>query len=104
MRMRQQGFVTDAFTVFFTADRVQQFLTMHVNACNTGNGAAGLYICTVAPGGTPQESNALVWGLNVAADDHLELLEGTLLPAGYSIYVKASITNRICLTICGETV
>lgn len=104
MRTRQQGLVTDAWTVFMTADRIQQFLTMHVNACNTGSQNCAIYICTVAPGGSPQESNALAWGLNVNADDHLELLEGTLLPPGYSIYVKAAITNRICLTICGETV
>lgn len=99
----KQALVTDVWSEFYTADAIQFFTFNHANACNTSNGAVGFYLCTVAPGGTPQESNAIVWGLNVAADDHLVLLENMILLPNYTIQVKASITNRICLTLCGET-
>lgn len=62
---------------------------------NTTGVAATVTVCSVAPGGTASQDNALMWDFSIPANDMIEFGDGYWMASLWSLIAKCSVDGAI---------
>jgi hypothetical protein len=80
----------------------RECVVSRIHLANTTGGAITVRICTVLPGGTPTQANALLWDYSIAANAYVEFGKDLVLLWGVSLQASASVGASVTLTFAGQ--
>ena len=88
-----QTAATTAYTTLYTVPANTRTYVKQIDICNTTSGALTVFVSLVPNGGTAGASNALYYGLSLAANALLSYSGLQILLPGATIQVKGSATG-----------
>jgi len=94
--------LSGAFAVLHTVYQARWLRVTNLHLVNVSLAAVTVNVCAVVKGGTPDVTNALLWGFSIPASDFIEASEGLMLPPGSSIQALCSTPGAINLYFSGE--
>jgi len=99
-----QAAVTTSYTTIYTVPTNTRTYVKQIDICNTTGGAVTIFVSLVPNAGTASSSNALYYGLSVAANATLSYAGVQVLLPGATIQVKGGSTGLTVTASGGEAV
>lgn len=89
--------LTSGFTTVYTVQVNYWSKVTMIHLVNTTAAPVTVQLCSVAPGGTPTQDNALMWNFSIPANDLIELGDGYWMSSQMSLAAKCSVDGAINL-------
>ena len=93
--------LTTSFATIYTVPGATTFTVTMMHFVNATASDVTVQVCVVPNGGSPQQSNAILWNFTIKANDVVELLKGDIWPASATLQALAASNTAINIKLAG---
>lgn len=96
--------LTASNAVLYTVDTGDQVMLDTITICNTDTSSRTITLHLVPSGGSPSVANAIIYAVNIFANETKIIKPAAVLLAGYTVQAKASLTSVVSIRLDGSRI